>query len=390
MMPSALPVLLALAVLTLSSPAQSTPAPSTPMPASTPDATAPATSPEPGEPGAANKHFVQLRYPRDREYVVATVDGMPIWLEHLVQHIDERHYPGFRMLMAGPEGTGTPDGRRILESDLIAPWVRQLAEIRAFEAEAKTQGVADEKRLEERQSAALKFAFESYLKTYTESLAERGLPTELTQKRVNGLLTDYQMRHGLACELQGWIDFMTPLDQLPMPEGQDDQQLNDFFQSYPRYFGGGVTIAQILIQNRDAGTGILLAEEGRLRAAARLEEVQKRLLPDGSNFEDLARQYSDDTRGGQNGGVLKHVERFDHRLPPAICRAAWSMQDGQVSAVLETQYGWHLVKRIEVVQRMMMLYSEDTKPLVRQLRQRQQQENLLFGVREKHRIELRL
>jgi hypothetical protein len=327
---------------------------------------------------------VKLRYPRDREYVVATVDGLPIWLEHLVVHIDERHFPGFQRLMSGEDGKGSPDGARILESDLVAPWVRHFATIRALEAEATSRGPIDKKRVEELHSAALKSAFERWLQVYVDDLRARGLPTELTQKRVDSLLSDYQMRNGLACELQGWLDYLEP------PRQWSNQELNDFYQDHPRWFGGGVTIAHILVQNRDPGTGILLEEGGRVRAAARIADVQKRLAKDGANFADLAQQYSDDTTTGAKGGVLEYVQRFDDRLPAALCRTAWSLEDGQVSDVVETQYGWHLVRRIEHVQRMFLLFTEAMLPTVRDARHHLLQENLLFEVRARRKVELRL
>src|SRR6185436_20636744 len=97
---------------------------------------------------------------------------------------------------------------RFLTSDLIAPWVREFADIKALEAEAKARGEIDQKKLDEKLSAALKQAFEHYLADYVEGLRQAGHPTELTQKRMNALLTDYQLRHGLACEMQGWLDYL--------------------------------------------------------------------------------------------------------------------------------------------------------------------------------------
>ncbi|MGE3174407.1 MAG: peptidylprolyl isomerase [Planctomycetota bacterium] len=337
-------------------------------------------APAPG----TEQHFIQLRYPRDREYHIASVDGLPVWLAHLVQHIDERHFPGFEQLMSGPDGKGSPDGKRFLESDLIAPWVRHFADIRALEKEAHARGDIDQERLDACLANALKLGFERHLELYVEDMRQRGLPTELDQDRVNGLLSDYQLRSGLACELQGWLDYLQPDEEWP------NGQLNEFFQRHPRYFGGGVKIAHILIQNRDAGTGILLKEAGRIRAANRLAEVRAQLKPDGSNFGDVARRFSDDTRTGRDGGLIEYVERFDGMLPAALCRAAWTLGDGETSDVIETRYGWHIVHRIEHVQRVFMLFSEDTLQNVENVLIRKLQEDLLFRVRAEHAVELKL
>ncbi len=349
---------------------------------------APTTPAEPQAPQVAVRApiFVQLRYPQDRDYTIALVDGSPISLQQLVTHIDERHYPGFLVFMGGEDGNGTPDGRRVLESDLLSAWVRQLADVRALEAEAKARaaGPIDQLQIDAAHSAALKASFEEYLKAYTTDLEQRGLPTELSQKRVDRLLTDFQLRHGLSCELQGWLDFLQP------EEDWSNERLNTFFQDNPRYFGGGVTIEHILVQNRDPGTGILMQEGPRIAAAARLSEIKKRLLPDGSNFADVAKQFSEDARTAPTGGKLESIERFDQRMPTVLCRTAWSLRDGQISEVVESQYGWHIVHRIEHVQRMLMMFTDATVPLVKSLLRRELQETLLFTCRHKHGVELKL
>jgi len=267
---------------------------------------------------------------------------------------------------------------------MIAPWVRQFADVRALEAEARSRGPIEKEKLEAAQSAALKASFEEFLKAYTMSLEKQGLPTELTQKRINRLLTDFQFRHGLSCELQGWLDYLQP------EEDWSTAKLNEFFQDHPRYFGGGVTIRHVLVQNRDPGTGILLQEAHRIAAAARLAEVQKRLRPDGSNFEEVCKQFSEDSVSSEDGGKLENVERFDLRMPTAICRAAWELKDGQISGVIESQYGWHVVQRLEHVQRMFMYFSDATIPMVKSMLKRELQEDLLFQARKKQGVELRL
>ena len=328
-------------------------------------------------------HFIHVRYPRDKERTVALVDGLPITLEDLVRHIEERHQPGFRRFLSGPDDAGTPDGARMLASDLIAPWVRQLADVTALQRDARKHGL-DEAAAAQTLSAALKAGFAQFLERYVADLKSRGLPAELEQQRTSRLLADYQLRQGLGCELQGWLDLLVPDVQ------SSERELNEFFQANVRIFGGAVNIAHILVQNRDAGTGIMLGDEGRARAAARLSEVQARLAREGSDFATIARQFSEDSITAPDGGVLQNVERFDYRLPAAICRAAWQLQDGQVSDVIETQYGWHIVKRLELVQKKFMLFTPDAMPTVRTLKRRQEQEDLLFGARKRHAIELRL
>src|SRR5262245_39655307 len=226
-----LPAVLAIAAWL---PAQTpeTPTPATPAPEA---ATKPAAPPAQEAP-----HFLVRHYPRDKEVGVAIVGSKTLTLGELIDHIDSKHFPGFRDAMPRPEI------QRMLQSDLIAPWVRQFADLHALRQSLGQQPV-DEKKLTEAQSADLKATFKTWLDTYTASRKESGRPTELTQKLVNTLLADFQLRNGLACEVQGFLDYLEPGDY-------QRGELQAFFNANARAFGGQVKVAHILVQHRDGGT----------------------------------------------------------------------------------------------------------------------------------------
>lgn len=346
-----------------------TPAPNTEPTTSTPQQ--PATPGKPAEP-----HFLVRRYPQDRDAVIALVGDRTLTLGDLVDHLDAKHHPGFRTALEQ-----RPEVQRMLQSDLIAPWVRQFADIEALRQSTNTK--VDDEQLVAAQSAALKSAFQSWLDAYTADRRAAGRPTELSQRLVNSLLADFQLRSGLAAELQGWLDHLEPDDYTRA-------QMQTFFTENARAFGGRVNIAHLLIQHRDAGTGILLREEGVARATAKLADIRARLQADGSNFEEVARLYSEDGKTASQGGKLFGVHRFDDRLPGALCRAAWSLQDGEVSDVVESQYGWHLIKRIDFDQQVFILFTEDAIPTIRSVMHRARQEARLYGARSKAKVDLRL
>lgn len=344
-------------------------------PAGVEPAPGPAETQHPRE-QAPESRFPQLNWPRDRALTVAVVGDRKLTLADLAQHIEERHQPRFREFLA------TVEGNRLLASDLLAPWVRQFADIMALREEARSRKL-DLDTAEPLLADALKSGFESWLAVYTDDLAARGISTELSQQRVNRLLSDWQMRSGLGAELQGWIDFLTR-DEATVG------QLREFFVDNARAFGGKVTMAHILVQHRDAGTGLLLRDDLRAAAFARMADVQARLRPDGSNFAEVAKLMSEDTRTAPSGGVLSGVERYDQRLPAILCRTAWALADGQVSDVVESQYGLHVVLRIKFDQQRFMLFTDAAIPTVRMFHHRDLQERTLFGAREKYRVELQL
>jgi len=270
----------------------------------------------------------------------------------------------------------------MLQSPFLPPWVRHYADIKALEFVTKDSDV-DLEALDATISGRLKRDFEAWLENYIEQRRKNNHPTELSQVQVNRLLTDFQLKYGLSTELQGWLDHLRPQEY-------NRKELQDFFTANARAFGGQVTIAHILIQHRDGGTGILLREEGRGRASARLADVKARLKDDGSNFGAIARLFSEDSKTANDGGKLAGIRRFDDRLPAELCRAAWRLRDGEVSDVVETRYGWHLVQRLEFNQNIFVLFTDDAIPSIKIVMQRAEQEDLMFDARKKAEVELLL
>lgn len=81
-------------------------------------------------------------------------------------------------------------------------------------------------------------------------------------------------------------------------------------------------------------------ERSREEAMAELEEVQARLA-EGESFADLAARVSDDTVSAEQGGDLGVVSRGF--FGEAFDEAAFSLDEGEVSEIVETDNGLHLL-----------------------------------------------
>ena len=68
-------------------------------------------------------------------------------------------------------------------------------------------------------------------------------------------------------------------------------------------------------------------------------------LKRGARFEDIARKLSTDTGSAQNGGDVGFFPKG--QMTPAFEQAAFALKPGQTSGVVETPFGFHVIRTIE-------------------------------------------
>ncbi len=87
------------------------------------------------------------------------------------------------------------------------------------------------------------------------------------------------------------------------------------------------------------------SEQDKANAKTKIIEIQNKLKA-GDKFEDLARQFSDDKQTSDQGGILQSFK--GGRLPKPFEEAAFALKNNNdVSEPVLTQYGWHLIKRLD-------------------------------------------
>lgn len=80
-------------------------------------------------------------------------------------------------------------------------------------------------------------------------------------------------------------------------------------------------------------------------AKEELEKIRKRVVDSGESFEVLAGIYSQDPGSRDNGGAYNDVTRSGGWAPEFIA-AAFKLQNGEVSPVIKTQFGYHIIQMV--------------------------------------------
>ncbi|MFQ5753605.1 MAG: peptidylprolyl isomerase, partial [bacterium] len=98
-----------------------------------------------------------------------------------------------------------------------------------------------------------------------------------------------------------------------------------------------VNISHILLPVEPSESAV---KEARQKA----EEILNRLKK-GEDFEELARQYSEDPGSASKGGDLGMMERGD--LVKEFEEVAFQLNPGQISDIVRTKFGFHIIKLIK-------------------------------------------
>ena len=115
-------------------------------------------------------------------------------------------------------------------------------------------------------------------------------------------------------------------------------EVKKFFNNIPRdslpYFSTQVKVGQI-VKNPEPG------KKQKEKVRKQLNEIRSRIL-NGESFEALARQYSEDPGSGAKGGQLPFYKRGD--LAPEFEATAMTLEPGELSMPVETDFGLHLIE----------------------------------------------
>jgi|InofroStandDraft_1065614.scaffolds.fasta_scaffold02150_10 peptidyl-prolyl cis-trans isomerase SurA len=87
-----------------------------------------------------------------------------------------------------------------------------------------------------------------------------------------------------------------------------------------------------------------LSEEDAAKKKAEIDSIGA-LLAAGADFEEIAKKESEDPGSQRNGGRLNWFGAG--QMVPEFEEAAFSLQNGEVSAPFKTSYGYHIVKRLD-------------------------------------------
>lgn len=186
------------------------------------------------------------------------------------------------------------------------------------------------KELDERHAALAEQMIEvPDKKTLLEDLINFEVGLQEAQKR--GLENDPAIKDRMQQELyKGFVE--KELGPKVAKIDVSENEMKAYYQKYPE-----VRTSHIMIEVRPDVT-----PEQKNEARKRAKEIYENVKKSNRKFEDLVKIYSDDVMSNKTGGDIGWQTRLTHH--PALYRAAVNMRIGQISNIVETPYGFFIVK----------------------------------------------
>ena len=133
--------------------------------------------------------------------------------------------------------------------------------------------------------------------------------------------------------------------------------------------------------SREAGPQITRSRSEADDAARRVHVL---LRTNRASFEELARKYSDDDHTRDRDGYIGVFRRGEMTL--AFDRVVFGLEVGQISGVLETEYGFHVIRREPVrwyhIHHLLIAWHDARKNASRATRSHQQAKQLAEKIRQ--------
>jgi len=177
-----------------------------------------------------------------------------------------------------------------------------------------------------------------------------------------------QIKRGLA--IQQFIDA-----HIAQKAAVSDQEIKAFYESRPALFKQPeqVRASHILIKVEPQAD-----ESQKATARNKIEEIQQRLQK-GEDFAALAQEFSQ-CPSSAKGGDLGYFRRGQMVKP--FEEAAFALRPGEVSDVVETRFGYHLIKVIDKKPESTISYEEIKDKLQEHLKQQKVRNQITLYIEE--------
>jgi peptidyl-prolyl cis-trans isomerase SurA len=134
--------------------------------------------------------------------------------------------------------------------------------------------------------------------------------------------------------------YATPIGQVSLPF-RTKYGYHIIKTNNKRVARGEVKVAHIMLQIPQNADEVVTADTKTM-----IDGIYNRLV-NGESFDSLAKEYSSDMSSKNNGGIMNFMASLSN-YPEVFKDVAFTTPKGQLSQPFRTDYGWHIVKTLEI------------------------------------------
>jgi peptidyl-prolyl cis-trans isomerase C len=156
-----------------------------------------------------------------------------------------------------------------------------------------------------------------------------------------------------------------------------DEEVKKFYDDNPAKFEQPemVRASHILLSTRNAETNTDLSDAQKATKKKTAEDLLKRARA-GEDFAKLAKEYSEDPGSKDKGGEYQFPRG---QMVPEFEAAAFSLKTNEVSEIVTTQFGYHIIKLSEKIPAKKLAFDKvapDIREFLRQQQMQKRQEDI--------------
>ncbi|WP_051188519.1 peptidylprolyl isomerase [Proteocatella sphenisci] len=259
------------------------------------------------------------------EDVVAVVNGTKITksdFEKTTLKVGKEYEAIFGEEIWTSEVEGGKTFKEEFDNEILNVMISQ--EIVYQEAEKQGITVTDEEVANEMNSY---MQFIEDVDEYNKFMEENGIDEEFLKDHLKKTLIYDKYRNKIMSETQ-----------------TNENELKEHYNTHiDEYKKEEIKASHILITTLN-DMGEPLSEEESAKKEAKAADILSK-INQGENFEALAKEYSDDKASAKNGGDLGYFAKGV--MVPEFEKVAFELEKGQVSNVVKSSFGYHIIKVYE-------------------------------------------
>ncbi len=303
--------------------------------------------------------------------VVARVNGVDIPAKHI-------QFQWNGIARKSPKPFAAEEKKKIILEIIDKEIVRELVY-----QEGKSQQVQVEPELVDKEFSAIKKPYETE-EAFNEALKERKISEEDLKHSIE---VDLTARKLIDEQIRGKV----PISDADVKKYYEDNK-KQFFR--PEAFRARHIFIAVfppdLVKKSTPQELQARKEELDKEAEKKINEISKE-VQSGGNFAELAQKYSHDAGSAEVGGDLDFI--YKGVFEPAFDEAVSKLKPGEISGVVKTSFGYHIIKLIETKPGEQATFAEMEEGIQKHLFMEQAQnkvEMYLKKLRKKAKIEILL